>query len=350
MPLRPGLAGSARSAGGDATPEVLAADIGGTHARFAIAARAPDGAILLSHLGIRPVAAHDGPASALIAWARNLDRPLPRRLVLAVACPPGGERLQPANSPWEICPAALAEGLGLELAGVLNDAEAVARALPVLPEGALVRLFGPDRPLSRAGIVSVLVPGTGLGAAIVLRTAGAVQVVATEAGHIGFAPADPFEDRLVEALRTCHGRVSVERIVSGPGLRAIRAELAGGPAGAAGSGGGDPGKWPADDAALWDEALSGRDRFAAEALSRWCACLGAVAGDLLLAHGAAAVVLAGRLVGRAATLLSDAAGPFRARFLAKGRFRAHMEAASVVRLVHPEPGLLGAAAVVLAPA
>lgn len=152
-----------------------------------------------------------------------------------------------------------------------------------------------------------------------------------------FAPLDSLEDRILERLRARFRRVSVERIVSGPGLAAIHSALAV-----------LEGRAIVEqtDAALWASALAGEDALARAALDRWCLNLGAAAGDLALAHGAAAVVLAGGLAGRVAPLLANSG--FHARFTAKGRFEARMAALPIRRVTFDQPGLLGAAAAFLA--
>ena len=69
--------------------------------------------------------------------------------------------------------------------------------------------------------------------------------------------------------------------------------------------------------------------------------LGGIAGDLALAHGANAVVVAGGLGYRLRDILPGSA--FAARFVAKGRFEGRMRDIPVKILDHPQPGLLGAA-------
>jgi glucokinase len=97
-----------------------------------------------------------------------------------------------------------------------------------------------------------------------------------------------------------------------------------------------------DEKELWAAALAGSDSLAAAALARYCLCLGAVAGDLALAHGAVGVVIAGGLGLRLAELLPGSG--FRDRFIAKGRFERRMDEMPVKLLTHPQPGLFGAAA------
>jgi glucokinase len=158
------------------------------------------------------------------------------------------------------------------------------------------------------------------------------RVVETEGGHFSFAPRDAFEDALLTRLRTKFGRVSIERIVSGPGLAEIRAALPGAEAAPP----------LANDKALWEAALSGADPLAREALQHFCALLGAFVGDAALIHGANAAVLASGLSPRIAPLLPRT--DFVESLIAKGRYRALLADLPVWLLNHPQPGLFGAAA------
>ena len=97
-----------------------------------------------------------------------------------------------------------------------------------------------------------------------------------------------------------------------------------------------------DDRLLWARALDGSDGFAVAALDRFCLMLGAVAGDIALAHGASAVVIGGGLGARLAGHLPRSG--FCDRFVAKGRFERHMAGITVKLITHPQPGLYGAAA------
>lgn len=316
--------------------EILAADIGGTNARFAIATPGSDG-IALSHVVTLKVAEHASLETAWEAYAARLGRPLPTRLALAVATPVEGEVLKFTNSPWIIRPATLAERGGFSAVTLVNDFAAVAHAVAILPEQDLAHVAGRGSPLPASGAITVLGPGTGLGVALLVRSAGDTRIVPTEGGHMDFAPLDSLEDRILDRLRARFRRVSVERIVSGPGLAAIHAALAA-----------LEGRALVErtDAELWATALAGEDALARAALDRWCLSLGAVAGDLALAHGACAVVLAGGLSARVSSLLASSG--FHARFTAKGRFEARMAALPIRRVTFDQPGLLGAAAAFLA--
>lgn len=312
--------------------EIVAVDIGGTHARFALADVERGRVTGLGHETVLRAADHASLQRAWEAFAAQVGRPLPRSAGIAVACPVLGEVLQLTNNPWIVRPAVLPAELGLDRFALVNDFGAVGHAVAQLGEGEFRHLCGPDRPLPETGVISIVGPGTGLGVAILVRDETGAQVIETEGGHAHFAPVDVFEDQLLARLRSRHGRVSVERVVSGPGLAAIHAALAALEGRAV---------TPLDDAALWALALSGGDRLAAAAFDRFCLSLGSVAGDIALTQGAQAVVIAGGLGLRIADRL--AATGFETRFRAKGRFEARMAAMPVKVMIHPQPGLFGAA-------
>jgi glucokinase len=312
---------------------IAAADVGGTHARFALAAIEGGRVIDLGE----PVTVKTSEfASFQHAWqefGRRIEEPRPHELAIAFAGPVGGEVLKLTNNPWVIRPALMQEKLGVERFVVVNDFAAIGHAVAGLDGAAYRHVCGPERDLPEAGVVSIVGPGTGLGVASLLKRADGHDVIATEGGHIDWAPLDPLEDRILEHLRENFRRVSVERLVSGRGLLNIYEAL------------GTIEKRPftlRDEKDLWTAALSGSDTLAAAALDHLCLIFGAVAGDFALAQGAHAVVLAGGLGLRLVDHLPRSG--FRDRFIAKGRFERMMDEMPVKVIVHPQPGLFGAAA------
>jgi glucokinase len=277
-------------------------------------------------------AEHASLQTAWKAFAREMGRPLPDAAAIAVAASVQGEVLKFTNNPWVIRTDALAETLGAERLVLVNDFGAVGHAVAQLEERHFRHLAGSEGPLPRQGVISIVGPGTGLGVAQILRREGGYQVVETEGGHVDFAPLDPFEDKLLAHLRSRYGRVSVERVASGPGLAHI-AEVLGLPDGAAAY---------ANEKALWKAALAGEDSLAAAALERFCLSLGAIAGDTALAQGASAVVIGGGLGLRLSNYLPRSG--FASRFVAKGRFESMMSEIPVKIIIHRQPGLFGAAA------
>lgn len=304
--------------------EIVAVDIGGTHARFALAEVADGRVASLGEAFTVKTADHDGFESAWSAFSTRIGRSLPDAAAMAIAGSVGEGLVKLTNNPWVVDPASLP----VRRHRLINDFGAVAFAVAQLGPEHFRHLCGPDRPLPREGVVSVLGPGTGLGAAMLVRRGGRSQVIATEGGHLGFAPVDATDDRILAALRRKFGRVSAERVASGPGLADIYEALGGAPA--------------PDEAALWRAGLSGEDPLAAEAFERFCLALGSVAGDIALLQGADAVAIAGGLGLRIADRLPGSG--FGERFVAKGRYRGRMEATPVRLVTFPQPGLYGAAA------
>ncbi len=313
--------------------DVVAVDIGGTHARFALA-EVFDGKVqsLASPVTLK-TAEHASFQTAWEAFGAHVGRPLPPAAAIAFAGPVGGDVLQLTNSHWTIRPSLIADRLHVDRFTLVNDFGAVGHAVAQASSENFRHICGPDTPFPDDGVTTVVGPGTGLGVAYVVRGAIPYRVCATEGGHLDYAPLDAFEDGLLETLRKRYRRVSVERVVSGPGLRGIYeafARIEGRTVD------GD------DDKALWTAALDGSDSLAVAALDRFCMSLGSVAGDLALAQGANAVVVAGGLGARIAAHLPQSG--FAQRFAAKGRFESMMAAIPVKLITLDQPGLFGAAA------
>jgi len=312
---------------------IAVADIGGTHARFALAEL--DGR-RVSSLGEPTTLKTAEHASFQTAWeefGRRVGAELPKNLAIAFGGPVGGEVLKLTNNPWVIRPALMKERLAVERFTIVNDFGAVANAVAALRDEDFRHLFGPNKPLPGKGAITVIGPGTGLGVAILLRRGDGYEVIETEGGHVDFAPLDSLEDRILTELRRSFRRVSVERIASGRGLWNLYEAL-----------GAIEHRDLTfhDDKELWSAALEGNDSLANAALDRLCLTLGAVTGDMALAQGAIAVAIGGGVGLKLADYLSRSG--FRDRFIAKGRFERRMDEMPVKLITHPQPGLVGAAA------
>lgn len=299
-------------------------DIGGTNARFALAEVAAGRVQSLDEPVVLAAKDHAGLEQAWQAFGAALDEPMPRHAAFGLAGPVTGGPVCFVNSHWVVDPARLHGQLGLESSLLLNDFGAMAVAADALGPGDFAHVCGPDVPLPASGAISVIGPGTGLGVAVLQRRQGGAVILETEGSHVHFAPLDAGEARVSAAISKHHGRTSIERVVSGPGLGEIIRTFD-----------------PADkrsDAALWAAALAGQEP---RALALFLASYGAACGDLSLAHGAYGVVLAGGLTARLLPHIPDS--DFHARFTDKGRYRARMEAIPVKLISHPQPGLFGAA-------
>ncbi len=315
--------------------DLISVDIGGTHARFALATIDSDGAIELGEPETLHTKDH---ASFQTAWEHYREvhgGTLPDAVSLAIAAPIAGEVIRFTNNPWIIRPAKVKEKLGVSRFSIVNDFEAVGHAVACLPEEHFVHLTGPDQPLAPTGTISILGPGTGLGVAHLSREEGGdYRVQATEGGHVDFAPVDTIEDAILARLRKRHNRVSLERVVSGPGIVDIYETLAAMEHRAI---------TERTDIEIWTAGIEGKDSLAEAAVDRFCLSLGSAAGDIALVHGGfGGVVIAGGLGYRIRDLLLSSG--FAERFRHKGRYQQLMTTIPVKLITHPQPGLFGAAA------
>lgn len=317
------------------SPVCLVADIGGTHARFALAEPSTCRPALREVCTLN-TAQFSSLGQALRHYLDGLGVK-PRRAALAVAAPVLGDEVHLTNCAWRFNRPELAATLRLDELKVINDFAACALGVSALKADECERLFGAAT-RGLLGPVSVIGPGTGMGMALLLHNSRRQwQVLETEGGHASFAPQDEEERQIGDWLAARHGRASIERVLSGAGLADIYAALSGQPADLATT----PHEMLPTPATIVASALNGDDAIAHAALARFCAVLGSVAGDAALFHGARTLAIAGGMVPRFIPFLKSSA--FRQHFFDKGRFGSYLERVKVLVITHPAPGLLGAA-------
>jgi glucokinase len=228
---------------------------------------------------------------------------------------------------------------------LVNDLLATAFAVPHLsPENYGVLQEGEA---DASGTVAVIAAGTGLGVAFLVRFGKGYLPFASEGGHVGFSPRDEREESLHAWLGAQYGRVSVERLVSGPGLFAIYRflrEMERIP------------EVPGVDERLCredpprviaEEGQAGRSAASREALRIFASLYGAAAGDLALAFLATGgVILGGGIAPAILPVLTE--GAFLEAFLAKGRFREFLSRVPIKVILDDKAPLLGAARYALA--
>ncbi|MEK7360852.1 MAG: glucokinase, partial [Pseudomonadota bacterium] len=202
---------------------ILAGDIGGTKALLLLASVRQGRMVPL--LERRYAVASFAGFSALLARflddCRDARGRAPR---FASACfgaagPVSADGIQMTNLPWRLDAGTIAAEFGIGRVVLVNDFEAAARGVEALGPGDSAVLQRGE-PLPDAARV-VIGAGSGLGVAYALPQGKRYQVIAGEGGHAGFAPADDEQMRLWQALHAQFGRVSVEHVVSGPGLARI---------------------------------------------------------------------------------------------------------------------------------
>jgi len=303
---------------------VLLADVGGTNVRFAVLSEGHIGPI--KHLAVAAYARFD---EALAAYLANeKDREQIGSALFAVAGVVEGERCPLTNNAWVVDGPALRARFGFTDVGLINDFEAVAWSLPNLTRDDLRQLGGvapkPDAPMLALG------PGTGLGVAAYLPGVRG-RVVKSEGGHSSLPSGSPREDAIIALLRERFGHVSAERVVSGPGLINLYRTIA------ALDGVTVPERRASE---ISRAAIDGSCAVSRAALDIFCAVLGEVAGNFALLFGAqGGVFLGGGIVPHMRDYLPNS--QFRARFDAKGRMSAYVEAIPAYLILHDDPAFLG---------
>lgn len=316
---------------GDPAPVVLIGDVGGTNARFALAELGDPAHPEIRDLANLPSGDFATLGAAVAAYLeQTAPKMRPRIAMIAVAGPVTNGEATLTNLPWHVSAAAL-KPMGFAQAKLVNDFRALAAAADAFSDADLDPI-GPDLPRASDAPIVIVGPGTGFGASALVREGNMAITVAGEGGHIGFSPEDETEIAVLRILMRRFGRVSIERIVSGPGLVNLYealCEIAG--------------KKPqfSEPPQILDAAKRG-DGSALEAVERFCAIFGATAGDIALTFGArGGVLIAGGLSEALAPYLK--AGRFRTRFESKGRLAHLLRTIPTHRITRSDAALLGCA-------
>lgn len=317
---------------------ILAGDIGGTKAELALyePGASPRGPVREERL---PTA-----GSASLEWLVHRflgDAPVRlTRCAFGIAGPVSENKCVTTNLPWHVDGDAMGRELGAPV-HLLNDLEATAWGLETLGGGDL-QVLQPGTPA--AGNRALIAAGTGLGEAILAWDGRRWTPLASEGGHTDFGPRDALEDDLLRWLRGKYGRVSYERILSGPGLadlyRFFR-ETRRGQEPEAIALRFDHAEQPA--AVVTETALDGSCERARLTLDRFISIYGAEAGNLALK----AMALGGLYVGGGIAprmLPAITRGGFVRAFFEKGRLSPLLARVPVSVVLDSRTALYGAAA------
>lgn len=309
----------------------LVGDVGGTNARLALV----DSTGRIRNPKTYPAQEYGSLSEVIGEYLESTaGRQRPHKAAIAVAGPVVDGEIEFTNLDWRLSEGELIGTFEFHAARLINDFAAQALAAPVMDEDDL-RLIGPDLRGAEGAPILVLGAGTGFGVSMVVRTERGDIAIPSEGGHAAFAPYDGIEAVIWASLRRTHGRVSIERLLSGPGLFALYRGLA--------DVRGVPGPLT-DEKAVLAAGQTGGDLLAEETLDRFCEILGSVAGDLALVCGArGGVYVSGGIAPRMADRL--AAGGFRRRFEDKGRLSDYTRDIPTNLIVHPYAALVGAARV-----
>ena len=317
---------------------ILAGDIGGTSARLAFF-EVVAGRLRVAAEKTYPSAQYPGLAPIALDFVEAAKLPV-ARACFGIAGPIRDGRVKTPNLPWVVDSGELGQVLGLERAHLINDLEANAYGIDALgPEDFRTIQEGASGASGNGAVVSA---GTGLGEAGLYWDGTQHQPFACEGGHTDFGPRNELEGDLLVHLRNKFGRVSYERIVSGPGLLNIYEFLRDSGRGA---------ETPAVAAQMREDdpssvisrfALGGECPLCLQALDLFVSIYGAEAGNAALKFMATGGVFIGG--GIVPKIIEKLAGPlFVDAFNAKGRMRPLLESIPVRVILNPMTALLGAA-------
>jgi glucokinase len=307
----------------------LLADIGATHARFALEV-APG---VLRSVAVLHCDGFSGIVPLLHAYLGQHGGVRINHAAFALANPISGDLIRMTNRDWQFSTDAVRRELGLSTLLIVNDFTALAMALPGFKPDDLLQVGG-GAPAAHA-VAGVLGPGTGLGVSGVIPTIDGFVTLGSEGGHMNFAPADEREFAILQYAWREWPHVSNERLISGPGLELIHRALA------ERNGVAAPARSAAD---IVSAALERNDALCLEVLECFAGMLGGAAANLAVTLGAiGGIFIGGGIVPRIAEWF--ASSPFRARFEAKGRFTGYLAQIPTYVIMCPNPALLGVAAI-----
>jgi len=304
--------------------KVVAGDIGGTNARFAIIEG--DKILFEKHYPSKDFNKFE---DAFAVFVKDVPEQIPLCACLAVAGVVEGNRVEATNIPWTIDGHDLKEQFGLKTLYLINDFEAAAWGITVLHKDHLVQIGG-GKPISD-GPEAILAPsGEGY------------RVLPTEGGHVDFAPRNEEEMRLLRYLMKEFPHVSIERILSGPGLVNIYKFLLEEQNSEESVFSRQSVKEKDRAALITRHAMQGTDELCQKAVRMFCSIYGAEAGNLALkCLATGGVYVAGGIALKILPILSE--GGFRKAFEAKGRMEKVLKHIPTYIVISPQLGLLGAA-------
>lgn len=306
----------------------LIADVGGTNIRLALVDY-QSGSI--EQIKKYRCSEFPGIEDAIRVYLDEVDIQL-EDACIAIACPTSGDWITMTNHSWAFSRSETKRNLGFKNFCVINDFTANAMSIPTLNARQRIQIGGAksdaDAPISVYG------PGTGLGVAHLINHKGRFIPIACEGGHADFSPISELEVEILSFLKGRFGRVSNERLISGPGLANIYEALC------------HIHQKPVQQylpADVSTKGLSGEDSICRQALAIFCQMMGSFGGNLALTLGAfGGVYIAGGVVGNFVDYFIGS--DFRNRFEEKGRFSRYCSQIPVYLITAEQPGLQGAAA------
>jgi len=311
---------------------VIGADVGGTKTLLRLA-RVTDGRLETLAQEHFDSGAWESLTPMIQAFLKG--KPAVSAACIAVACPVESRRVRLTNLELWVDADEIAQACGIPQVRLINDFVAVGYGIETLSAADIETLQAGQE---KSGAPrAVLGAGTGLGEALLVWQGDHYEVLASEGGHVDFAPVNEEQIGLLRFLMARHGHVSCERILSGSGLVAVFEYLA---QGAAGSG---VVEHTDAAAAISQAALAGSDPLAVRALNLFVRIYGAQAGNLALtAWAQGGVYIAGGIAAKILPKLKEAS--FLESFRNKGRYQEALSAMPLRVVTNPQMGLAGSVA------
>ncbi len=322
---------------------ILAGDIGGTNARMALA-EVREGRVKIVAGKDYPGREYHGLDSVIREFLAEHPDAKVEAACMAAAGPVRDGVINTTNLPWTVVAADIAQLLNLPEVHLINDLQANALGIAALdPEDFVILNAGTTGASGNQCVVSA---GTGLGEAGIFWDGKHHHVFACEGGHTDFAARTEIEIELLRYLylrfKDSSGRVSVERVLSGPGLVNIYQFFRDA------QGLKEPG-WLAQEisvsaaaAAISKAALAGTAEIAIRSLDMFVSLYGAEAGNMALKTLATGgVFIGGGIAPKISAKMTG--GLFMDSFFAKGRMRPLLEAIPVRMITNDKTALLGSA-------
>jgi len=258
-----------------------------------------------------------------------------------VAGPVRAGKSKISNLPWTIDSRELAKQLKLTSVGLLNDLEAYAYGIDALESKDFIALSEGSE--DAEGNRAVISARTGLGMAGLYWDGFRHHPFACEGGHADFAPRNDLQMELLAYLQKKYGRISCERLLSGPGIRNIYEFLRD-------SHKAEEPAWLRDQLnAAHDPsplisqfALEGKAAICDQTLSIFVSIFGAETGNCALRYmTTGGIFIGGIIAGRIVNKMKDAV--FMQSFLDKGRMETLLQDMPVKIILNDDCGLIGAA-------
>ncbi len=318
----------------DNEKQYLVADLGGTNIRFGLSRPGTTGIRQIKKYGIRD---YESVHHLLQVYLHDSDtkKGSIARCCFAIAGPIENQRVKMTNCDWEISATALNEALQIDCTVLINDFQAIAHSVTHIPPNGIVQI-GHLAFKAGGGPISVIGPGTGLGAALLVPGGdGEYTVVPTEGGHVALSARSEDELKIFDYWRSKGCRINREFFISGIGIERIFEALC------IAAGRDDYKKLSVSQ--IQQTGCRREDELCERAMTIFCAFLGSAAGDQVLCTGSTGgLVLAGGILPKFVDFLQQS--PFRKRFESKGAMSAYTGKVPSALIVEDQPGLIGAAA------